>query len=56
MPLEKIVVEKLKFSEGKTYWELKAHDFQVIGEGRFIKLPRKNIQWGFTRLCVEETA
>ena len=54
MPLTKVVVEKLKHEGGKTHWELKASDLEMIGGEPYLKLPRQGVQQGFTRLCIEE--
>ena len=53
MPLIKSVVEKLKFSDGKTHWEIKPSDVEHIGDQAYVKLPRQGVNIGFTRLCLE---
>lgn len=53
MPLERIVVEKLKHSDGKTFWGTKGNNAEVIWGERFLKLARRSIAHGFARLCIE---
>ena len=54
MPLESIVVEKLRHVGGKTYWEIKSKEVEVIGGARYVKLPRQGVAHGFARLCLEK--
>ena len=52
--MQKVVVEKIKHLHGKTSWEVKPSDTEQIGDEQFIKLPRGGLQYGFTRLCLEQ--
>ena len=53
MPLHTIITENLKFIDGKTYWELTPDAIMEIGDARYVKLARKGLNHGFTRLCLE---
>jgi hypothetical protein len=53
MSLELITVEKLKHSNGKTFWEIREKDIIKIGDRRYLKLPCKGTH-GFGRLCEEQ--
>ena len=53
MPIESVVVEKLRHVGGKAFWEIKGKELETIGGDRYIKLPRQGLQHGFSRLCLE---
>ena len=53
MPIETVVVEKLRHVGGKAFWEIKGKELETIGGDRYIKLPRQGLQHGFSRLCLE---
>ena len=46
-------MEKHKHSDGKTFWEIKGNEVEVIRGERFLKLARRSIAHGFARLCIE---
>ena len=46
MPLIKSVVEKLKFSDGRTHGEIKPSDVEHIGDRADVKLPRQGVNIG----------
>ena len=53
MPLERVVVEKLRHVGGKAFWEVKSKELETIGGVRYIKLPKMGLNHGFARLCLE---
>ena len=53
MPLERVVVEKLRHVGGKAFWEVKSKELETIGGVRYIKLPKVGLNHGFPRLCLE---
>ena len=53
MPIESVVVEKIRHVGGKAFWEIKGKELETIGGDRYIKLPRQGLQHGFSRLCLE---
>ena len=53
MPLERVVVEKLRHVGGKAFWEVKSKELETIGGVRYIKLPKMGLNHGFSRLCLE---
>ena len=50
MPLESVVVEKLRHVGGKAFWEVKSKELETIGGVRYIKLPQMGLNHGFSRL------
>ena len=53
MALEKRTVEKISNVGGRTFWEDMLDELIDIDGSKYIWIPRRGLQDGFARLCVE---